>query len=147
MSKLIYYWIKLLSQCVNRFLSFFRVSLLAEHGEGCRIANGCHLTYENVFMGNRSSIGSRCMLMSTRAKIIIGDDVMIAPQVTMITGAHRIDIKGRPMNSIKDFEKLPENDQDIVLEGDNWICANSTIIKGVTIGRGSVVMAGAVVTK
>ncbi len=51
------------------------------------------------------------------------------------------------MKSIGDDEKLPENDQDIILEGDNWIGANAIILKGVTIGYGSIVAAGAVVTK
>ena len=39
------------------------------------------------------------------------------------------------MNTITDKEKLPEDDAEVVLEGDNWIGANSTILKGVTIGR------------
>ena len=43
--------------------------------------------------------------------------------------------------------KLPENDQDVVFEGDNWIGMNTTILKGVTIGRGCIVAAGAVVNK
>jgi len=44
-------------------------------------------------------------------------------------------------------EKLPENDLPVVIEDECWIGANVTILKGVTIGRGSVVAAGAVVTK
>lgn len=36
-------------------------------------------------------------------------------------------------------EKLPENDQDVVFEGDNWIGANVTVLKGITIGEGAVV--------
>ena len=84
--------------------------------------------------------------MCTRAKIIFGDHVMTGPGVTMITGGHRIDIPGRPMKSIHNNEKLPENDQDIILNGDNWIGANSIILRGVTIGEGAVVAAGAVVT-
>ena len=35
----------------------------------------------------------------------------------------------------------------MVFEGDNWIGANATILKGVTVGEGAVVAAGAVVTK
>ena len=38
-------------------------------------------------------------------------------------------------------------DQPVVIEDDVWCGANVTILKGVTIGRGSVVAAGAVVTK
>lgn len=48
---------------------------------------------------------------------------------------------------VSDDEKLPENDLPIVIEDDVWCGANVTILKGVTIGHGSVVAAGAVVTK
>ena len=44
-------------------------------------------------------------------------------------------------------EKLPENDAPVIIEDDVWTGANVTILKGVTIGRGSVIAAGAVVTK
>lgn len=45
-------------------------------------------------------------------------------------------------------DKLPENDAAVVIEDDVWTGANViTILKDVTIGRGSVVAAGAVVTK
>ena len=44
-------------------------------------------------------------------------------------------------------EKLPENDAPVIIEDDVWLGCNVTILKGVTIGRGSVVAAGAVVTK
>lgn len=48
---------------------------------------------------------------------------------------------------VTDAEKLPEHDAPVVIEDDVWCGANVTILKGVTIGHGSVVAAGAVVTK
>lgn len=72
---------------------------------------------------------------------------MFGPHVFMITGGHRMDVIGRYMKDIRNDEKLPENDQNIVVEGDNWIGANAIILKGVTIGKGAVVAAGAIVTK
>ena len=72
---------------------------------------------------------------------------MFGPNVTMITGDHRVDIVGRLMTSVTDSEKLPENDLPIILNGDNWIGANSTILKVVTVGEGAVVAAGALVNK
>lgn len=51
------------------------------------------------------------------------------------------------MTSVRDKEKLPEDDMDIILQGDNWIGANATILRGVTIGEGAIIAAGAVVTK
>lgn len=102
---------------------------------------------KHLSVGNNVTIGYDCILMCSKANIIIGDDVMFGPRVTVITGSHRIDVLGRTMKSITEKEKLPENDKDIVFEGDNWICSNSIILKGVRIGRGAVVASGAIVTK
>ena len=58
-----------------------------------------------------------------------------------------MNVLGKFITDIGDDNKLPENDQDVVFEGDNWIGMNSTILKGVTIGRGSIVAAGSVVNR
>lgn len=101
---------------------------------------------ENIIMGNDISINNNALFMCTRASVIIHDHVMFGPHVTVITGSHRTDIIGRYMTSIGNDEKLPENDQDIVFEGDNWIGTGATILKGVRIGKGAIVAAGAIVT-
>lgn len=102
---------------------------------------------KNLYLGNNISFGEENRFMCTLAKIYIGDNVMTGPKVMMITGGHRYDIKGRPMISVRNNEKLPENDKNIILEGDNWIGANAIILKGVKIGKGAIVAAGAIVTK
>ena len=51
------------------------------------------------------------------------------------------------MYEVKDSDKRDSDDQDVVFSGDNWIGANSTILKGVTVGEGAVVAAGALVNK
>jgi acetyltransferase-like isoleucine patch superfamily enzyme len=102
---------------------------------------------KNVEVGNRCFLGENCTILSTRANVVIGDDVMFGPNVTIVTGNHRFDVVGKRIDQITDKDKLPENDMDVVLEGDNWVGANVTILKGVTIGTGSVVGAGSVVTK
>lgn len=104
-------------------------------------------TYQNIELGNHISIGEYADFIATRSKIKIGDHVVFAPKVSMRGGDHRIDIVGRFVDTVKDNEKLPENDLDIIIEGDNWIGMNVTILKGVTIGRGTIVGAGSVVTK
>jgi acetyltransferase-like isoleucine patch superfamily enzyme len=124
----------------------FKKAMLKQCGKNVLIGRGSNLTYHNISIGNDVSIGPNAMFMCTRSEIKIGDHVMFGPHVFMITGGHRMDMLGRYMKSIRNNEKLPENDQDIILEGDNWIGANSIILKGVTIGRGAVVAAGAVVT-
>lgn len=106
---------------------------------------GSHFYYKNIHIGNHVSIGYNADFIASRSKIIIGDHVVFAPHVSIRGGDHRFDIVGRYIDSISDFEKLPENDKDVVFEGDNWIGMNVTILKGVTIGRGSIIAAGAVV--
>jgi maltose O-acetyltransferase len=109
--------------------------------------DGSHFYYENIHIGNHVSIGYNADFVASRSRIIIGDHVVFAPHVSIRGGDHRFDIVGRYIDSITDSEKVPENDQDVVIEGDNWIGMNVTILKGVTIGRGTVVAAGAVVIK
>lgn len=54
---------------------------------------------------------------------------------------------GRFIYDIGEGEKNPEDDADVIIEDDVWVGCNVTILKGVTIGRGGIVAAGAVVTK
>ena len=103
--------------------------------------------WENIEIYNHVSIGDNSFFMTKRAKIIIHDHVMFAPGVTVITGGHRWDVIGKYMDTVTEQEKNPEDDKDVIFEGDNWIGANATILKGVKIGVGSIVSAGAVVTK
>lgn len=103
--------------------------------------------WDNIIIGDNVSLGYNMHIMSTKAKVIIGDHIMFAPNVSVISGGHRIDMIGRYMDSISDDEKTQDEDKDIVFSGDNWIGAGAIILKGVTIGKGAVVGAGAVVTK
>ena len=43
--------------------------------------------------------------------------------------------------------KRPEDDQDVVIEDDVWVGTGAIILKGVRVGRGSIVGAGAVVVQ
>lgn len=118
----------------------------AKCGSNVRIPKGCSFSgIENIALGNNVAFGPGLKILTTRAKVTLGNDVMFGPNVTIITGDHRTDIYGRPMISLTDKDKIPENDQDVILEGDNWIGANATILKGVTVGKGAVVAAGSLV--
>jgi len=99
----------------------------------------------DVHIGKDVHIGSGAVFMCVHAPITLGDKVMLGPNVTMITGDNRLDCVGRYMMDIGEDEKLPENDLPIVLRGDNWVGANVTILKGVTVGEGAVIAAGSVV--
>ena len=86
-------------------------------------------------------------LRSTRAKIIVGDFVMSGPNLTIITGDHRTDVVDKPMMALTEEDKLPENDQDVVVGSDGWMGMSVTRLKGVHIANHCVIAAGAVVTK
>jgi acetyltransferase-like isoleucine patch superfamily enzyme len=70
--------------------------------------------------------------------IDIADEVMIGPNVSLITSGHPVEPSRR-----RDFTIA----KPIVIERNVWIAAGATIIGGVTVGENSVVAAGAVVTK
>ena len=102
---------------------------------------------ENLSVGDDTIIPKGSVFYCTRAELKIGSKVLFGPNPTIITGDHRIDVIGKYIADVTDAEKLPNQDAPIVIEDDVWCGANVTILKGVTIGRGSVVAAGAVVTK
>lgn len=68
----------------------------------------------------------------------IADDVMIGPNVSIITTGHPLEPSQRRAATIG----LP-----IVIERNVWIAAGATIIGGVTVGENAVVAAGSVVTR
>lgn len=102
---------------------------------------------ENISLGDSVYIGPNATLMAANAPLEIKGHFMSGPGLTIITGDHRIDIRDKYMDEVTVAEKLPENDQPVVIEEDVWCGANVTILKGVTIGKGSVIAAGAVVTE
>jgi acetyltransferase-like isoleucine patch superfamily enzyme len=68
----------------------------------------------------------------------IGDDVMIGPNVSLITTGHPLEPSQR---------RAGVTASPIVIGKNVWIAAGSTVIGGVTIGENAVIAAGAVVTK
>ena len=143
--KLIYCFKRLFYKLV---LNPYKLRLFKSVGKNVTIGENCRFNkYENITLGNYVSIGHNNFFMCTRAKIKIGNHVMFGPNVFMTTGGHRIDVQGRYMDEIKDCEKLPENDRDIIIEDDVWIGACAIVLKGVTIHTGAVVAAGAIITK
>ena len=132
----------------HKIPEFFIKKSFGKCGKKCLIASGCRFAgIKNIELGNDVSLNNNVMILTTRAKVIIGDHVMFGPNVVVVSGSHRIDILDKPMSQLTDADKLPENDKDIIFEGDNWIGANAIILSGVKIGQGSVVAAGAIVTK
>lgn len=115
-------------------------------GENVSVGAGSEIgPAHNVFVGDDVFIGRDCWLSAPAARISIGSKVMLAPQVAIVTGDHRWDVVGVPMFDV--HEKRAEDDQDVTIEDDVWIGFRAVILKGVTVGRGSVIGACSVVTR
>lgn len=102
---------------------------------------------ENLSIGDGTLIPKGSVFYCTHADLVIGKKVIFGPKPTIITGDHRIDLIGKHIIDVTYADKKPSSDAPVVIEDGCWIGANVTILKGVTIGRGSVIAAGAVVTK
>ena len=88
-----------------------------------------------VAIGRGTVINHNCLLYTTGG-LIIGEHVSISSGVWLVTGTH-------DMND----PLFPANYKPIVIGHHAWIGMRATILAGVTIGEGAVVMAGAVVTR
>jgi acetyltransferase-like isoleucine patch superfamily enzyme len=93
----------------------------------------------SILLGDRVFLGRWCEF-NIRERITIGNDCLIASGCKFIDGDHGMDLAS-PMNTQLGVTS------PIVLENDVWLGACVVILKGVTIGSGAVVAAGAVVTK
>lgn len=91
------------------------------------------------YLGSNSGFGVNCVI-SCREKVIIGDNVMAGPFVTIYDNDHIITSEGLMTQS--GYKTSP-----IVIKDNVWIGGHVKILRGVTIGEGSVIAAGSVVNK
>jgi acetyltransferase-like isoleucine patch superfamily enzyme len=101
--------------------------------------------FQNIQVGDDVSIGDDAIFLCSNSKIIIGNKVMFGPKVSVLGGNHNTSIVGKFMYDIQ--EKRPGDDLDVVFEDDIWVGTGAIILKGVNVGRGSIVAAGAIVNK
>jgi acetyltransferase-like isoleucine patch superfamily enzyme len=92
---------------------------------------------ENIRVGRNVFINQNCTMYDLGG-IDIADDVMVGPNVNIITSGHPIEPSQR---------RAFVTAKPIVIERNVWIAAGATIIGGVTVGENAVVAAGAVVTR
>ena len=122
----------------KRIRAFCGKLILRECGTNVNIEKGAHFSSE-MSLGNNSGIGINAQIAPY---VSIGNDVMMGPDCMMYTvnhGMERIDVPMWHQNFTKP--------KPIVIEDDVWIGSRVIILPGVHVGKGSVIGAGAVVTK
>lgn len=126
------------------------------------------LSEQNIVLGNRVTIGKHAIIRPSNIYggaigaglkvgdhsnigpfayigcsgfISIGNNVMISPRVSIYAENHVFD------NPEILMKEQGVTQAPVIIEDDCWIASNSIILAGVTIGKGSVIAAGSVVTK
>jgi len=94
--------------------------------------------FDDIKIGNNVQINERCRLRN----VIIGNDVMIAPEVYIIHSGHNFEKTDVSMRFQGEKFYPPT-----IIEDDVWIAARVIINAGKIIGRGSIIAAGSVVAK
>ena len=113
--------------------------ILGKAGENCVVEQPLFCTYGyNTTVGDNFFMNVYGKLMDS-GKITIGNHVMIAPNVCIITEEHAMDVEQRMAGL--------EYTHPVTIGDHVWICAGAMILPGVTIGAGSIIGAGSVVTK
>ena len=108
-------------------------------GKGCWIESPFNCDYGyNITVGENFYANTNCCILDC-AKVTIGNNVWIGPNVGMYT----------PNHAFVADERTQGYEQSLPIEiGDNvWLCGGVTITGGVKIGANSIIAAGSVVTK
>lgn len=93
---------------------------------------------DDIQIGHNVQINERSRIRN----VIIGNDVMIAPEVYFLHSGHHYDRQDIPMRW-QGESHYPHT----IVEDDVWIGARCIIMPGRKIGKGAIVAAGSVVTK
>ncbi|MDJ0652845.1 MAG: acyltransferase [Xanthomonadales bacterium] len=111
-------------------------------GPGCRLCRGVIIDAwgGSVVLGASVHLGPYTVLYG-HGGITIGDDCLIGPQCTIVAANHTVPGRDQRIRS------QPDRREPITIAEDCWLGSSSTVLAGVTIGRGSVVAAQAVVTR
>lgn len=114
-------------------------SLLGKKGKNVTIISPFYCDYGyNIEVGNNFFANTNFVVLDG-AKVKIGNNVFIAPNVGIYTAGHPLDAEQRNEGLEYAFP--------VTIEDDVWIGGHVCIMPGVTIGKGTVVGAGSVVTK
>jgi maltose O-acetyltransferase len=113
--------------------------LLGDFGEGSEIRPPMYCDYGyQIHIGDRTFVNFGFVALDV-ARIVIGDDVQIGPNVQLLTPTHPTDARLRRAKW--------EAAKPITIGGNAWLGGGAIILAGVSVGENAIVGAGAVVTK
>ena len=130
----------------NELIRRFRCRVLRLCGleihKTCKIGNGVFISqYWNLKVGENTGIGHEVFLDCVKG-ITFGKGCNAGFRACLITGTHELVTNLRTSRSFDETNSKPITVCDFA-----WIGARATILPGVTIGKGAVVAAGAVVVE
>ena len=129
-------------EIAQRLRGHFYSYLLENCGKNLRLGIGARIRNPPlVSIGDNCYIGEDTHLYAWNERITIGNNVLIAAGARLISRNHAFENMDLPISSQGYINQL------IVIEDDVWIGFNVVVLAGVTIGRGSIIGANAVVTK
>jgi maltose O-acetyltransferase len=122
---------------------WYRKVLGIDLAAGAGVHLGCYVWFygpgqvrrAGIRVGANARINRRCTL-DVRGGLEIGANASISPEVCILTASHRVNDPAFPVET-----------RPVVVEDHVWIGTRAVILPGVTLGRGCVVSAGAVVTR
>jgi acetyltransferase-like isoleucine patch superfamily enzyme len=110
-------------------------------GRGCVISAFTKVKITGPFiMGRGCQISTGCFFGAREAGLTLGDDVLISPNCTILTGTYRFDQLGVPLPDQGVESKATRIGHRV------WIGSNSVVLAGADIGDDVIVSAGSVVS-
>jgi len=144
-----FYYKYRLRKCLK--LNRFETGLRIEYPQNITLGSSCYLGFNCKLYASKSSkvdIGSNIAVNSNvminargKGKIFIGDNVLIGPNVVIRSNNHSY------QNTLKLIKDQGMDYGEIIINNNVWIGSNCVILPNCTIGEGSIIAAGAVVTK
>lgn len=96
---------------------------------------------QNVYIGDNTYVNGGMLFTSENSKIKIGNNCLLSYNICLRTYSHNYIDKKVLINKQGEFEK------NIIIEDDVWVGYGAQIMPGVTLHKGCVIGAGAIVTK
>lgn len=129
----------------NRILT----ELLGGRGKNLWITAPFYVDYgNNIYFGDNCEVNMNCVFLDDN-KIIIGNNVLIAPNVQIYTAFHPTNANERFGETKEDgtFEFCKTQAAPVIIGNSVWIGGGAIIMPGVTIGDNVVIGAGSIVAK